>query len=128
MSSTVEETGGYGSNSVSDSLPQTQEDTTQPPNAPAAPRPPRPRKAMKRRSKIWDHFEKLVDQDGVESAKCNYCAKVFSSNTKNGTSSLHHHMNSCSENPHNKETRQALLNFQKSANDEDNVGMGTLNT
>ncbi|KAL8519397.1 hypothetical protein ACS0TY_010365 [Phlomoides rotata] len=79
MSSTVEETGRFGSNSVSESLPQTQthEDISRITQPPAAPRPPRSRKAMKPRSKVWDHFEKLVDQDGVESAKCIYCAKRF---------------------------------------------------
>ena len=44
----------------------------------APPEAQKKRKATKTRSQYWDHFEKIVDNDGrVVKAKCKYCKKTY---------------------------------------------------
>ncbi|XP_015170033.1 zinc finger BED domain-containing protein RICESLEEPER 1-like [Solanum tuberosum] len=45
-------------------------------------------------SQIWDHFAKFIAKGGKRRAKCNYCVKHFTAETKtNGTSVLWSHLN-----------------------------------
>lgn len=73
---------------------------------------PRKRKTMESRSNVWDHYEKIKDENGILiKGKCKYCAKDLSANTtKNGTSSLRNHLKSCKS--FNVEGRQMKLAFQ----------------
>ncbi|KAJ4755038.1 Zinc finger BED domain-containing protein RICESLEEPER 4 [Rhynchospora pubera] len=50
----------------------------------------RPKKKLKGRSHVWDHFEKSSDG---QVAKCKYCTKNLSGNSKGGTSHLTRHFN-----------------------------------
>ncbi|KAJ1391937.1 Zinc finger, BED-type [Sesbania bispinosa] len=43
------------------------------------------------KSVVWEHFTKKV-VNGVDKAKCNYCKKLLSRSSKNGTKNLHQHM------------------------------------
>ncbi|XP_050238288.1 zinc finger BED domain-containing protein RICESLEEPER 2-like [Mercurialis annua] len=89
------------------------------------------RKQIVVRSKVWDHFERIIDEPSGKllMAKCLYCAKVYNSDTKlNGTSTLRSHNLACLKNPHAKHTRQALLTLQpviKCDGDEGNGKLGT---
>lgn len=56
---------------------------------------PRPTRKRGQRSYIWKIFTKDTTDD--TKAICNYCKKVYVSETKNGTSSLWHHANQCQE-------------------------------
>ncbi|XP_055961910.1 zinc finger BED domain-containing protein RICESLEEPER 2-like [Mercurialis annua] len=89
------------------------------------------RKQVSVRSKVWDHFERIVDDNGkLILSKCLYCAKTYNSDTKiNGTSTLRSHILSCFKNPHSKDTRQALLTLQPvDACPNENEGKGQLGT
>ncbi|XP_055959936.1 zinc finger BED domain-containing protein RICESLEEPER 2-like [Mercurialis annua] len=89
------------------------------------------RKQVSVRSKVWDHFERIVDENGkLILSKCLYCAKTYNSDTKiNGTSTLRSHILSCLKNPHSKDTRQALLTLQPvDACPAENEGKGQLGT
>ncbi|XP_019179266.1 PREDICTED: uncharacterized protein LOC109174487 [Ipomoea nil] len=72
------------------------------------------RKAVEARSRVWDHFQKISDSNGVTiETKCIYCAKLYQCQSKkHGTTSLRNHMVSCMKNPHSKDTRQSLMIFQ----------------
>ncbi|XP_057432155.1 uncharacterized protein LOC130724906 [Lotus japonicus] len=41
------------------------------------------------RSKVWDEFERIIEKNGEVKAKCMYCNKKLSGNSKNGTNHLH---------------------------------------
>ncbi|XP_050211323.1 zinc finger BED domain-containing protein RICESLEEPER 2-like [Mercurialis annua] len=90
------------------------------------------RKQIVVRSKVWDHFERIVDENSGKllMAKCLYCARVYHSDTKlNGTSTLRAHSIACLKNPHSKDTRQALLTLQPVVKcEEGNEGQGQLGT
>ena len=77
---------------------------------------PKKRKAIETRSIVWDHFDKVLDNDAnLIRGKCKYCGKSYAAQSKrHGTSSLNGHMKSCLSNPHAKETRQTYLAFQSS--------------
>ncbi|XP_019196335.1 PREDICTED: zinc finger BED domain-containing protein RICESLEEPER 2-like [Ipomoea nil] len=81
---------------------------------------PKKRKVVESRSPVWDHFEKIVDENNVTvEGKCIYCAKIYKCETKkHGTSSLRTHMFNCLKNPHSKDTRQSLLTFQAVTNSD----------
>ncbi|WOL03478.1 hypothetical protein Cni_G12198 [Canna indica] len=51
-------------------------------------------KKRKLTSKVWDHFTKQII-DGQTRAVCNYCTSTLKVSNKNGTSSMHNHVNSC---------------------------------
>ncbi|XP_050222185.1 uncharacterized protein LOC126672280 [Mercurialis annua] len=89
------------------------------------------RKQVNARSKVWDHFERIVDENGkLILSKCLYCAKTYNSDTKiNGTSTLRFHILSCLKNHHSKDTRQAFLTLQPvAACPAENEGKGQLGT
>ncbi|KAI5662424.1 hypothetical protein M9H77_21747 [Catharanthus roseus] len=45
------------------------------------------------RSKAWDHFTKLIKEDGTyEKCKCNHCHKLFTCSSKSGTTHLLRHI------------------------------------
>ncbi|EOY25511.1 Uncharacterized protein TCM_026918 [Theobroma cacao] len=47
-------------------------------------------------SEVWNHFEKKnIDREDV--ASCNYCKTILKANSKNGTTALKSHMNTCLE-------------------------------
>ncbi|EOX93628.1 Uncharacterized protein TCM_002516 [Theobroma cacao] len=47
-------------------------------------------------SEVWKHFTKFINNQGESKARCNYCGRELSVNTKyNGTNALKNHMNSC---------------------------------
>lgn len=51
------------------------------------------RKEVETRSGVWDHFEKIYDNEGkLIKAKCLYCAKLFACESKiHGTYSIRNH-------------------------------------
>ncbi|XP_047320451.1 zinc finger BED domain-containing protein RICESLEEPER 2-like [Impatiens glandulifera] len=57
------------------------------------------RKKMKPRSDVWMHYERFVNDDGNEMARCMHCKKVYNAQSRNGTTTLKQHLNSCPENP-----------------------------
>ncbi|WRX10852.1 zinc finger protein [Theobroma cacao] len=72
------------------------------------------RKALPPRSEVWKHFTRFVNDQGEQKARCNYCDRVLSANTKyNGTTSLKNHMNSCKKFPSStNDSTQTELAFQ----------------
>ena len=80
---------------------------------------PKKRKPSQTRSRVWDHFEKILDDDGVIiKGKCLYCSKEYAAMSKrHGTNSLNTHMRACLKNPHAKETKQTMLAFQSGKSD-----------
>ena len=77
------------------------------------------------RSKAWEHFEKIYDEQGkLVKARCIYCAKKLEADPKkNGTSSIRRHVLICMKNPNPKETRQTLLTLQPDVHCSDPVGV-----
>ncbi|KAI9121626.1 hypothetical protein K1719_008659 [Acacia pycnantha] len=71
------------------------------------------RKAMKQRSKVWDHFSKFVNEKGDIKGKCNYCEAVLACDPKNnGTTALNNHFaNVCKKKPPPEELKQCHLNY-----------------
>ncbi|KAG8653823.1 hypothetical protein MANES_05G070350v8 [Manihot esculenta] len=53
-------------------------------------------KKMKLTSTVWDHFEK-VHHSGNDWAICSYCKTSLKANSKNGTKSLHNHIEKCAK-------------------------------
>ncbi|WOL05624.1 transposon protein [Canna indica] len=51
-------------------------------------------KKRKLTSKVWVHFIKQII-DGQTMGVCNYCTSTLKVSSKNGTSSMHNHVNSC---------------------------------
>ena len=66
------------------------------------------------RSKAWEHFEKIYDEQGkLVKARCIYCAKKLEADPKrNGISSIRNHMLRCRKNPNPKDIRQSLLTLE----------------
>ena len=79
-----------------------------------APASPKKRKEIDSRSKVWEHFERVKDNEGVTiKGRCLHCAKLFNAHPKrHDTSSLRNHILTCKKNPHSKETRQSLLTLK----------------
>ncbi|KAI9088667.1 hypothetical protein K1719_029781 [Acacia pycnantha] len=71
------------------------------------------RKAMKQRSKMWDHFTKFVNDAGEIKGKCNYCGSVLDCDPKsNGIIALNNYfVNVCKQKPLPEELKQSHLNF-----------------
>ncbi|XP_073157145.1 uncharacterized protein [Henckelia pumila] len=47
----------------------------------------------KSRSKVWEHFTKLIKEDGrSDKCQCNHCQKVFSCSSRSGTTHLLRHV------------------------------------
>ncbi|KAI9118259.1 hypothetical protein K1719_010591 [Acacia pycnantha] len=71
------------------------------------------RKAMKQRSKVWDHFSKFVNEKGDIKGKCNSCEAVLACDPKNnGTTALNNHFaNVCKKKPLPEELKQGHLNY-----------------
>ena len=68
------------------------------------------RKHMDSRSKVWQHFDKILEKGKLVKAKCVYCAKVVNADPKiNGTSSCRNHILAYRKNPKPKSSRQSLL-------------------
>nr|KJB25738.1 hypothetical protein B456_004G207100 [Gossypium raimondii] len=60
------------------------------------------RKATPQRSEVWSHFTKIINSEGGNKVKCNYCQKEFCCDMKkNGIRSLKYHIGSCKKNPSN---------------------------
>ncbi|KAK6290115.1 hypothetical protein POUND7_001656 [Theobroma cacao] len=65
---------------------------------PTGSKPPLCSSSTKRRrkltSEVWNHFEKKnINWEDV--ASCNYCKAILKANSKNGTTALKNHMNTC---------------------------------
>ncbi|VFQ78916.1 unnamed protein product [Cuscuta campestris] len=53
----------------------------------------RQRREGKSRSVVWQHFIKLMKEDGTyEKCKCNHCHKVFACSSRSGTTNLLRHL------------------------------------
>ena len=60
----------------------------------------------------------------AQKAKCIYCSAKFGTHSKiHGTSSIRNHMLACKKNPHNKDSRHALLTFKLDVEAFENVGL-----
>ena len=71
------------------------------------------RKVMTKRSEVWNHFTKFINDEGGKKARCNYCSKeYFCDGKRNGTGSMKYHMNLCNQHPNNIDTTQAQLVLQ----------------
>ncbi|XP_075498137.1 uncharacterized protein LOC142536734 [Primulina tabacum] len=47
----------------------------------------------KSRSKVWEHFTKLIKEDGrSDKCQCNHCQKIFSCSSRSGTTHLLRHI------------------------------------
>ena len=54
----------------------------------------------RKKSLVWNHFEKVKVDEGVTMAVCNYCKKSYHANNKScGTSNLLAHLPNCPKNP-----------------------------
>ncbi|KAK0579044.1 hypothetical protein LWI29_020113 [Acer saccharum] len=60
------------------------------------------KKQKKLRSDVWDNFEKHTDENGKEWAICNICKVKKDGSSKQGTTHLRNHFNSCSKNKSNE--------------------------
>jgi hypothetical protein len=59
------------------------------------------RKEMLARSKIWEHFIKIKENDVLVRGKCKYCnAEIKAHPVLNGTSGMRKHFSICRSNPH----------------------------
>lgn len=68
------------------------------------------RKKVESRSKVWDHFKKILKDGKLIKWRCLYCAWLFACEPKkHGTSSLRNHMLGYLKNPHSKDARQSML-------------------
>ncbi|KAM3268732.1 hypothetical protein P3S67_030696 [Capsicum chacoense] len=55
--------------------------------------PSKKRKAMEPRAKCWQWFDKFVDKETNQKAKCKYCGKIYAvPSSISGTSSMNNHM------------------------------------
>ena len=63
----------------------------------------------KLRSSAWSHFTK-VEVHEVSKAKCNYCTKLLSGDSKNGTRHLHNHYKVCPRRRYRDIKQQILVN------------------
>ncbi|KAK1383882.1 hypothetical protein POM88_021617 [Heracleum sosnowskyi] len=64
-------------------------------------------------SDVWNYFEKRKVKNDIK-AKCVFCGKEYLANSKNGTSTLWTHFNSCPKNTEKaKNKKQKTLAFQK---------------
>ncbi|KAA8550057.1 hypothetical protein F0562_001741 [Nyssa sinensis] len=55
------------------------------------------RKPRKRTSTIWNDFEEVVDADGSEKVKCNYCLAKFNMPSTGATTQFHRHLKHCTQ-------------------------------
>ncbi|CAN0881473.1 hypothetical protein LINGRAHAP2_LOCUS14260 [Linum grandiflorum] len=53
-----------------------------------------PIELRKLKSHVWEHFTKIKVNDSYK-VKCNYCKRLLSGHSKNGTSHLMSHVRSC---------------------------------
>ncbi|KAK4857714.1 hypothetical protein QYF36_004921 [Acer negundo] len=60
------------------------------------------KKQKKLRSKVWDNFVKYTDENGKEWAICNICKVKKDGSSKQGTTHLRNHFNSCNKNKKNE--------------------------
>ncbi|KAK7310074.1 hypothetical protein RJT34_07302 [Clitoria ternatea] len=70
--------------------------------------------STRKRSMVWDHFEKLVEK-GLPMAKCNYCSKSYHYDPKvHGTSNLIAHLKVCPKYPYavTNDPNQSVINFE----------------
>ena len=59
------------------------------------------KKEMTARSKIWDHFIKIMEKGVVVKGQCKYCkAEIKAHPVHNGTSGMRKHFGVCKSNPH----------------------------
>ena len=80
---------------------------------PKPPQPPAKRKSDgKQQSAVWDHFDKIIGEDGKHRAKCKYCRKEYMAESKiHGTSNLRNHTITCPKFPNRDGNGQQTLNF-----------------
>ncbi|KAJ9543902.1 hypothetical protein OSB04_023609 [Centaurea solstitialis] len=85
---------------------------------------PKKRKATETRSIVWDHFEKIFNDDGIIiRGKCLYCMKEYKAESKkHGTATLKNHMEACLKNPHAMEMKQKMLAFKSGKSDSGSGG------
>ncbi|XP_042436796.1 zinc finger BED domain-containing protein RICESLEEPER 2-like isoform X2 [Zingiber officinale] len=71
------------------------------------------RRATRKRSKVWDHFDSFTNEKGENKSTCRYCGKEYFSSTRiHGTSALLGHLKVCASYPQNKPSNQTQLAFQ----------------
>ena len=68
-------------------------------------------KAMKPKSEVWKHYDKIQN----ELRECKYCKRYYSGDTSNGTSGLATHVRHCKA--YNLAFNQAKISFQASKGD-----------
>ena len=82
------------------------------------------RKDIDSRSKVWEHFKKIIEKGKLLKARCVYYAKTLHTYSKiNGTSSYRNHMLHCRKNPNPNSSRQGLLTLQLDVHSSDNIGI-----
>ena len=74
----------------------------------------------RKKSLVWNHFEKVKIEEGVTKAICNYCKKSYHANNKScGTSNLLAHVTNCPKNPNREEVKGRKTLAFESKNDGD---------
>ncbi|KAL0002324.1 hypothetical protein SO802_016105 [Lithocarpus litseifolius] len=67
----------------------------------------------RKKSLVWNHFEKVKVDEGVTMAVCNYCKKSYHADSKScGTSNLLAHVTICPKNPNREDKGQKTLAFE----------------
>ncbi|KAL2942255.1 Zinc finger BED domain-containing protein RICESLEEPER 4 [Bienertia sinuspersici] len=64
----------------------------------------------KKSSVAWDHFETISDDDSL--TRCIYCSAKIGSSTKNGTTAMKHHTQTCKKASFNLHKNQTVLDFE----------------
>ncbi|XP_028053531.1 zinc finger BED domain-containing protein RICESLEEPER 2-like [Camellia sinensis] len=90
------------------------------------PKPPNKRKSEssggRAPSSVWDHFDKVIGEDGKRRAVCKYCYKEYMADSRtHGTSNLRSHTPNCKQFPNNDKDGQQTLSFKPKQNGEEGV-------
>lgn len=90
------------------------------------PKPPNKRKSEssggRAPSSVWDHFDKVIGEDGKRRAVCKYCFKEYMADSRtHGTSNLRSHTPNCKQFPNNDKDGQQTLSFKSKQNVEEGV-------
>ncbi|KAL3503140.1 hypothetical protein ACH5RR_037589 [Cinchona calisaya] len=79
------------------------------------------KREVKLRSKAWEHFTKLIKEDGTyEKCQCNHCNKLFTCSSRSGTTHLLRHITEgiCPVYKKEKKDRpQSLLNYMRGSSE-----------
>ncbi|XP_028096035.1 zinc finger BED domain-containing protein RICESLEEPER 4-like [Camellia sinensis] len=97
--------------------------------SPSESKPPKPPNKRKNESSggrapssVWDHFDKVIREDGKRRAVCKYCFKEYMADSRtHGTSNLRSHTPNCKQFPNNDKDGQQTLSFKSKQNVEEGV-------